>query len=254
MAGWKLLTHSIRMVFWDLKASLRISGLLYAAIMVAQYFVLKSEIALATIGNTGVVPSIGLILLSVIVSLVASLWIAVAWHRYVLEDENNGAILPAFHSDKLLSYFGVSLLIGVIIIIPTLLLIAVVSLLLFPMIDVSGPNSLHLMSLILSLALIPVLYAFNRLSAALPAVAVGKDLSFKQAWAATGNFSGAIWHLSILEMVAYAGLTAVGGVVFPETLTSLMLQSLVFGWIGTMVGVSILTTIYGVAIEGRELP
>jgi hypothetical protein len=238
------------MVFWDLKASLRVSGLLYLAIMAVQYFMLKSTIEFTTSTDLGEFPPAGPIFLTVVVTVVASLWIAVAWHRYVLEDEQSGGILPAFHGGRLLKYLGTSILLGLVLVIPIFALMLVAGFILVPL---SGAGSTA-MSLIPAIALVPAAYAINRLSPILPAAAVGKKLSLKQAWAATANISSAIWGLTFLGMVIYAISSMVGSAVLPETLTSMMLQSLVFGWISTMVGVSVLTTIYGVAIEGRELP
>ena len=88
-----------------------------------------------------------------------------------------------------------------------------------------------------------------RLSVALPAVAIGKPLPFSQAWEATQGKSGPIVFLLVLNFGAQylVQLLFIQLGFFP--LFGHVLNLLVI----PMINISILTTMYGVFVEKREL-
>ena len=96
-------------------------------------------------------------------------------------------------------------------------------------------------------------YAFFRLSPVLPAIAVGQDMSFGDALAATRDSGATLFGL--------AGLMILGSLLLqmptilsgdPGSVISLV-YGIVVGWFATMIGVSLLTTVYGHYVEGRAI-
>ena len=107
--GLAILVHSVRQVFGNLAAAVRISGVLFAVIAVIS--VLGTPADPASAGS-----NLGLLLILAIVSVLISLWIAVAWHRYVLLREGGNTPLPAFRGDAIGRYFVNGLLVALIMI------------------------------------------------------------------------------------------------------------------------------------------
>ncbi|AML50882.1 hypothetical protein [Falsihalocynthiibacter arcticus] len=254
MLGWKMFTHSIRMVFSDFKTSLQISGVLYAAVLFVQFFLFRSQFEVVEAGREIVTPSLIPLLAIIIISVVASLWIAVSWHRYVLLGENGGVMLPPFRGRDMLGYLWRSVLIGLTVLVVALFLLFImtaISLVLRPFLSSVGPRGLAFLSVIL---FTPAFAVFYRLSPVLPAAALGKSLTLREAWIATKDMRGAILTLAFLTMAISGALQLLASLILPAGLVSLMFQNAVLGWVSMMVGVSMLTTVYGMAIEGRELP
>ncbi len=250
--GVSLFVHSVRLVLGDWRNALKISGLLYLiyaipALIFALLFPVPTqpEQALAALGSGGF---LGLI--TAILAIVAFVWIAVAWHRYVLLDEMPAGQFPEFNRSRLLSYGGYSLLLGFIGLVLSLIVSAVVGLVAIPLLGVVGVFITGL------LALAVVLVAGYRLAPILPATAIDKPLTLRQAWEATDNANTAIIVLAILSAIAALVidipafiLASAGPLAFLG-----VLWSLATGWVKMIVGVSILTTLYGHYIEGRAIP
>jgi hypothetical protein len=250
--GVSLFVHSVRLVLGDWRNALKISGLLYLiyaipALIFALLFPVptRPEQGMAAIGNGGF---LGLI--TAILAIIAFVWIAVAWHRYVLLDEMPTGQFPEFNSSRLLSYGGYSLLIGLIGVVLSLIVSTVVGIIAIPLLGVGGAFITGL------LALACVLIVGYRLAPILPAVAIGKPLTLRQAWEATNNANAAIIVLAVLSAIAAIAidipafiLAAAGPLAFLG-----VLWTLATGWLKMIVGVSILTTLYGHYIEGRAIP
>ncbi|MEY8142593.1 hypothetical protein [Falsihalocynthiibacter sp. CO-5D18] len=254
MLGWKMFTHSIGMVFSDFKASLQISGVLYAAVLAAQYFLLKPLVEMAEVGGELTAPVLLSSLAGIIISIVAGLWIAVSWHRYVLLGENSGGVLPPFEGRVVLSYFWRGILIGLVGFVVMFIIGFIVGAIMYVLRPLLTSLGLNAEMILIFLLYIPAFAVFYRLSPVLPAVALGKSMSLREAWNATSELRGAILTLAFIVFAVSVALYWLTGLLFPTGLISMIIQNGVIGWISTMVGVSILTTIYGMAIEGRELP
>lgn len=247
--GMAILRHSIGLVLNNLNAALRISAVLYfgPAVVLLLVMAVMGVPSPQNMGAVGVLT--GLIAL---VAAIGILWIAVAWHRYVLLDELPDGPIPPFRGDSMLRYFGYSLLIGLI----SLVAVVVVGLVGTPLIAMTG--GFLPIALLVALATIFVVLIINyRLSAVLPGTAVGKPVSLGEAWRATANANGALIGLAILSAIVAVAID------IPAYLLNYgggvgMLLGQVWttgtGWLKLMVGVSILTTLYGHFIEGRALP
>jgi hypothetical protein len=193
-------------------------------------------------------------------SLVAYASIAVNWHRYVLLDEVPQGWARLRLDGLMWRYIGNGLLIGVILAAGAIVAAIVVTLASYVLGSVVG----DVLALIVVPALIAVyayvLVAAYRLSVKLPAVALGRtDFGLGQAWAATdGNF----WQLLGLIVMFIACVFVAGLGVFLFSLLfgalgtfglalALGIQVLV-NWVATILGVTLLTSLYGFFVEGRN--
>ncbi len=244
MRGFSLLLQSFRLIFGNLSQSLRLSSPLVAVLVAAlvmfgpSYFIQDVDITSANALPPGAV-------LFQLLTLVVTMWVAVAWHRFVLLEEYPAGALPAFHGGRMLAYFGYGILLGLVVGIAILLMGALVGLALFwaPVLMIAG----------IMIVAIAGSWAFYRLSPILPASAIGKSIPMKEAWSATKPLSGAILSAMVVFVVTIFALALLGaliGSVIP-ILGGLIL--LVFNWLYILLGVSFLTTLYGVAIEGRSI-
>ncbi|NDW32060.1 hypothetical protein [Salipiger sp. PrR007] len=244
MKGWRIFVHSLRMVVDNIGTALRVSLVLYlvqAASQIATY--LHADDA----GPDGLpVQVIGLPALALVVlAVLASLWIAVAWHRFVLTGEEPRGWLPRWHGGEILGYFGRSILIALVIFlgmmisaIPVALIGAAVPglapVLVFGLVGLGG-------------------YLFFRLGLILPASAVGEKLTLKQAWRATAEDDGAVVTLAML--VIGGSLLVELPALIDNSAGSIvnLVYGLVINWFATMIGISVLTSLYGHFVEKRPI-
>jgi len=176
---------------------------------------------------------------------VAGTWVAVAWHRYVLLEETSGPV-PPFHGKRMLAYFFTALGIGLAVGLVAGLVIGLVGLLTF--------NLMPLFFVAVFVILVGAIWVFYRLSPLLPAAAIGESLGVKAAWAATAQISGAVLVAVLILAISAIGigLVIVFGL-FPISISLGMAMIAVLQWAYSMVGISILTTVYGISVQGRSL-
>lgn len=242
--------HSVRLVLNDWRTALKITGLLYLIYAIPSLVLnlLFPPPVQPELAASAALASLPITLLTIILATVAFIWIAVAWHRYILLDEVPAGQLPAFNGDRLLSYFLRSLLIGLIVVGLAVVLGLATAVLSFlgPLLIIVGIAFFMLMAL-----------ASYRLSPMLPAAALGERMTVREAWASTAGANGAIVVLAVISIIAVfvislptfvlAFLGPIGGFLS-------VVWSLVTGWVITLVGVSIATTIYGHYVQDRAIP
>jgi hypothetical protein len=256
MKSIQLLTHSIRQVFGNLGAALRISGVLY--LVQIGVFV---AVGISLLGTQGEMQAMimaggfpwGRFALAMIVAAVTGLWIAVAWHRYVLMEEQPGAALPPLHADRMLGYLGRGLLLGFVMVVAALLIGFVVSMVVLPFSGGSRNPNLVVLLIVPVVMNAVILLMFYRLSPILPAAALGQDLSFAAAWDSTRGASGAFLVLGVITAAFTIGASYLGERLLGGAPILLMAWQFVTTWVTVMVGVSILTTIFGHYVEKRAL-
>ena len=257
MQGWKIFTHSVQMVFGNLGPALRISGLLYLAyIAVNAYFQLTYAEDLAVLQRNmqmGHMPMalpsglLGMMVLNVVVALLTSLWISVLWHRYVLLAEDPDTIIPPLHAGAIGAYLGKTIQLALMLAIVGVALGMLLGVAIGPLLGVAAASIIPL------LLLGVLLYLSYRLGLVMPAVALGKQLAFKTSWEKTAAASGAIAQLAVIAVV-FAILIQIPSNMNPDATSIVnLVYTYVIGWIAMMVGVSVLTTLYGIYIEGRGL-
>lgn len=252
MLGWQIFAHSVRMVIGNLKQVLQITfgpSLVATAVIVALFFVL--DVPLDQLNTTtGELPAgvssgsvIGFLVGFMVVIFVTMFWIVVSWHRFVLLEEYPRGIFPTFRFDRILAYFGRVLLLGILMAIAFLPAGAVLSAL--------GGGALSVVFVIVLVVFLII--GFYRLSIILPAAAIGQPLTLGQAWNNTAGAGGAIIVLLLVsfvfQVVVQLVFTALAFIPVLGVLLSLFFGVLVL----PLINVSILTTMYGVFVEKRQL-
>ncbi|MGB3314109.1 MAG: hypothetical protein WBB85_06835 [Albidovulum sp.] len=246
--AFRIFIHAFRMVFGNFGAALRISTPMIVMSLLGAFILMPDETS-----STGTPAEqfsnffTGPLLMWLLAYLVATLWVAVAWHRYCLREEYPGAIVPAFHLDRILGYFGWSILIMLVAILVSLVAGTIIGGL------AAITQSAALAGLLWFGWFGVLLWFIQRLSLVLPASAINEGKSLRQSWEATRPISGTILAVALMFALFSA---LVGQAALPLFGVSLVLGGVINGiaqWISTMLGLSILTTIYGICIEGRTI-
>lgn len=242
----RIFLHSIGLVFNQLSGAFRISGLLYLV-----YFVLSFIALMVLVHPTpGREPSFpGLAFLAGVLGALFFLWIAVGWHRFVLIDELPNAPIPMFHGNRILAYVGRGLQTALIV-----MLVSIVPLALFTSLLFATKSEQIMLPFAIVISIITLVISY-RLAPMLPGAAIGQSIGAGAAWTATSGAFGTIFGLAVISAIASLVID------LPVELLKLLPGGsfLVFGWlfittwVKLMVGVSILTTIYGVFVEKRVL-
>lgn len=253
MKGLKIFTHSVAMVFNNFSMALRISAVLYLVtigltVLVGLGFVFDQR-ALSSVIRAGTMPW-GKLILVLFVSVLGALWTAVGWHRYVLRNEVPTGLVPIFRGDRIFAYLGRSVqttliisLVGALVGVAAGVLGAVVSKGGAPMLV--GTPAFPLIIVVVSL------FLFYRFAAVLPAAALGEPLGVGEAWGKTSGNWAAFLVLALVSGAATVALKL--PVLFLSGPVAVLVWVVISGWVQAMVGVSIMTTIYGYFVEGREL-
>ncbi|MGI9368582.1 MAG: hypothetical protein ACR2O2_07060 [Ruegeria sp.] len=198
---------------------------------------------LGTGASSNISPAFAFVVVVVVATVMG--WIAVSWHRFVLLEEYPTGILPTFRSDRILAYILRLLLIGVI---------AGIAFLPAGFVFTALGGGLIGVSIILLVVyfLFLVVCGF-RIAIVLPAAALGEPLTLKDAWGKTAGATGSIIVLLIVSVVFQFLVdilfTLLAFIPILGVLLVMFLAVLVF----PMINVSILTTMYGVFVEKREL-
>ncbi|MEP4035166.1 hypothetical protein [Pseudophaeobacter sp.] len=146
----------------------------------------------------------------------------------------------------MLAYFFTALGIGLAVGLVAGLVIGLVGLLTF--------NLMPLFFVAVFAILVGATWAFYRLSPLLPAAALGERLGVKAAWAATAQISGAVLVAALILAISAIGigLVIVFGL-FPISIALGMAMIAVLQWAYSMVGISVLTTVYGISVQERSI-
>jgi hypothetical protein len=287
MEAWAIFRHAVRMVFGNFGDALRVTGvplLVPAAVIFVATLIFA---AAQTPGQPQNFPAIAVVLLIIggLGLLIGSLWSIVEWHRYVLLEERP-TIAPKFLASRILTYVGKGFLVGLLMIPVSLIL----GLMVGGVIAASFLNSTtpaftpqfvwkivvvsQLTNLVVSVPLFALMY---RLAPLFPAAALGIPMKVSEAWSKTSGQTGTLFGVAFLSVLAlgilqipqFAYLFSIGDKVDVAILMKNMATDNPFAagnpfwltayglltlWLQLIVGASILTTIYGRYVEGRELP
>lgn len=252
--GWRLFIHSVRQLLLNIGPALRIS-LLPFLIFLAVYLSIGQEamVAIALMQDDPALldKNFGSIFLSIfglgLVAAICFIWVAVAWHRYVLLEEEPGPFFARMQRGPMVAYLGASVRLFLVVFLISIVISVVAGLLggilfLFPMLAilVFTVTSVVLYALILGLSMI------------LPAAALQDPIPLALARRTAWANLGAILVLSLL-------LTLLNSI--PQILAETPLGPIVASaayqlpsqWLITMLGISVATTLYGHFIQGRDL-
>jgi len=245
MSSWNIFKHALGMIFNDIGTALRVSGPIIAVALlgVALFILMGPAFVLGGPGGLGGVFVLG------VLNYIAALWVAVPWHRYCLLEEYPDGVLPAFNGSRILAYFGWALGLGLIVVGMIAVLVGIVY-------AIGGASRGAFSTLgwaILVVGMIFAIWVSQRLSLVLPASAIGKSISLSDSWNATRPIATVILVVFLLMALLALGLGFVVGFLGAfSALIGFVLQA-VLNWILAMVGLSVLTTYYGVCIEDRAL-
>lgn len=250
MKSWSIFTHSFGMVFRNLKQAMQIglvpvllafagvfAGLSYLGVSLA---VFQDEQALGLL----MADSWMVFIVMLVFVIILMLWIVTSWHRFVLLEEYPEGWVPPFRFDRILSYIGHALMLGIMMLIVMVSAATVI-------IGLSSASPV-LGGILLTtggLAIGVLLYRFLPI---LPAAAIGKPLKLSESWEATKGETLTILGLMLIGFLFQLLLNIVAvlfGLV--PVIGPLLIYAVLL--IMSLVNVSILTTLYGHYIEGRPI-
>ena len=254
MKAIEILIHSIRQVLGNLGVALQISAVLFL-IQIGLIFALGvSGVILGGQDPRTLPPAFAWAMFAaLIVNIVTALWIAVAWHRFVLNNERPTGLLPTFRGDRIASYFGHSILVALVIMPVLLIIVILIMPLLYQFIMRAPEPKMWQITLGMLVIYLPLAALLTRLSVILPAAALGTPMRLGEAW---GKTSGTMLTMGILAVLVIGGgllIDLPATLLFPTGSYLQMIWLILTYWIKVMVGLSILTTIYGHYVEGRPL-
>lgn len=252
MQGINLVVHAIKILYYDIWTTVRLTVLPFiignGLAFVSSYLLTGSASLAVSDGASDVsaTPSasyiLGLLLVLVITVFVFCL-AAISWHRFVLLEEQNSGLLPKYAGAPLKLYIWAGVRLGLVsacLVLPVAMIAAVLMI------------SVGLSSLVFSIIGYIVFIAFYmvvlRLSLILPGVAIVKPMSLGQSWNATKGQTGTLLVVSVTLVVLtiFAEKVLVFG-------NAGWIISFFLSWFSFALGISILTTFYGVYVEKREL-
>ena len=256
MKGVQIFLHSVRLVTTNLVDALRVSLVPYA-IQMASTMLIMGPVAMVNhepafrIGGEQATGLLADGLLVIAITAVTFVWAAIAWHRYVLKGELQSGWAPALSVGRSWSYLLRSVgifFICVVLAIPLGLVVALGVAIFDPF---EAPRLFEF--LVWVFFVLPISYVSYRLSAALPASAVDTRGPLTQGWTATEGAKSAILVVSIITTASLSALPYLASTISNERFVLALIWEVFYGWAVMMIGLSILTTLYGHYVEGRPL-
>ena len=252
--GWLIIKHSFGLVVRNFGQALRVSvGPLIIASLLVYIAVLSTGFTPAWAATSimlgrlpGSLVAVGLV--AALVYLFVATWIAVAWHRFILLEEYP-TLLPALSVPTIMAYIGKSFVIGL------LLFLALVPMSLIAGVVMTGlglaKNALANLVIGFSLGLI-LTFIWLRLAMVLPGVAIAKPMTNRDAWNVTKPMSDHIFSAAAILVAINTGVSVLADFLIPP---GLLYYGVIvaINWFTMMVGISLLTTIYGHLMEKRPL-
>ncbi|MEY1557127.1 hypothetical protein AB3Y40_15965 [Yoonia sp. R2331] len=191
-----------------------------------------------------------LILLPLVVFVLS--WVAVTWHRFVLLEEEPG-FFPALKNRPVWRYVWRLLQVGLIYVVFFFIMSFISSLIVLPLVQLTG--SFFIITTLWSILInIIIGIIWFRLALVLPAASVGKPITISESVDATSDIGRTLIGVIIILSVLQIGLSyAIQSISF-MSLSVADILSLVLQWFTLLLGISMLTTLYGHLVEGRDLP
>lgn len=261
--GWLIVAHSFRLLFRNLGEALKISvgpyliAIVGAALILAlaglpfDFLIRQGTEGLQAVAESGPMILIAALACVVLLFFVSS-WVAVAWHRFVLLEEYPG-LLPAVAGRPIWPYLGKVLLLSILLIIIAIPVSMVIGFVLIAPFQNASDTTILIAGFVAGILIGTILTVLSlRFGLALPAMAVGRPMGFGESWRLTKPLNGAIIGAVVILIVLNAVATAILAGLFQGGIIGSILE-LVVNWISLMVGISILTTLYGHAVEGRSI-
>lgn len=257
--SWQIVRHAFALVFNNLSHALKVSlGPFLIGLVLAVVLGFALNVPLMSLGAIdqndpqAALRAFPLIVALLIIYLVIFAWVAVGWHRFVLLEEYPG-ILPAFGGRPIGAYAWRSVLLGLLLVLVAVPLLFVLGLVFTPFAG-DGVRGLFVLGLIFGIVMGSLLAWFwFRIALVLPSLAVGQPLKIGESWAVTKPLSGTIFGVVVILTVLNIAATSLLGLIGAGLPLVAQVINLGVTWVFLMVGVSILTTLYGHLIEKRDL-
>lgn len=263
--SWTLIRHAIAMVMSNMSDALKASVVPFALVLIIGVIFPVPTFPVADIeavdpselmawSQEHAVEVAFITLFTALVSVFAFSWVAVVWHRFILLEEYPNAV-PAVNGLPIFTYIWRSFVLGLILMIAAI----PVMMLAFPLIGILGGSSASPEQFSVSFLVVMFLvgsvmsFVWLRLAIVLPGVAIGAAMTFKQGWAETAPLAGAIFGAGVIIVAFNLIVGALLGPLFGEGTIVGLVVGLAVQWFTLMVGASMLTTLYGHLIEGRDL-
>ncbi len=245
--GWELFKHAVSMVSDNLMPAIRISlpWIVLCAVLVGVGAFVFANMMVAGAPFIQVLGTLGIVMVIVALIVIGSI-IAIEWHRYILLDE-----MPRgyFQGWKKLNYRAYTMQMLKI----TFFLIVI---------SYFGAVVIVLVTPEATQFLVPVMmgvvlsFVFLRMSIGFAGIALGKrGINPGASWRLSKRFRGVLFVNAVLLTLLNALPEFLRGVLSGPTFLSFIpiLLSLAILWFSMMVGVSLLTTLYGHYIEERPI-
>ena len=251
--AWNIVRHAFVIVFGNLKEALKVSVapfIMLVCIIAVSAFLLGLPIGgeQTTLANANFTGSLALLFIIIAVAVMFTFgWIAVTWHRYILLEEYPG-VVPSISDRPIGTYIARMLMIVLqmsCVMIPLMFLV-------LPLIMGGGGRTIAGFVGVVGLNVM-LTFIWLRLSVSLPSVAVGEPMGSVEAWTKTNDVWEMILGISIIVIVLNFAATTIVTTLFSGIPVVFGVLSIAVQWVSMMVGISILTTIYGHVIEGRSL-
>lgn len=245
--GWELFGHSFFMVYNNLGAAARISvpWILVSGIAGGFGLYILNKILRLQVPMVQFAGVVGIFALLVALGAISSI-IAIQWHRYVLLGEMPQGYLAGWQRLNYRTYTIQVFKILFFIVVLTYFSRLLVALVFY------GEGQFF-SGLVLSLI---VTFVFLRLAIGLPAIALeGKRVGPAQSWKMSKDFREVVFVTALLLTLLNALPEFLSMFISGPTFLSLVPLALfaVLVWFSMMVGVSLLTTLYGVYVEKRSI-
>lgn len=252
--GWLIVKHSFGMVFRNFGNALKVSvgpimiasALLYLTILLTGFTPAWAATSIMLGRNAGTL--VAIVAVAVAVYLFVATWIAVAWHKFILVEDYPG-FLPALSVPSVMAYIRKSFVIGILLLLALVPMLFVAGLAL----GLLGLTQNAMASLVIGFVLgLLLTYLWLRLAIVLPGVAIGKSMSNRDAWNATAPMSDDIFGASAILVALNTAISFAADFVLPTGIVY-YLVIVAINWFTMMVGISLLTTLYGHLVEKRPL-
>lgn len=253
--GWQIVRHSFVLLFNNMNEALKVSlgPVLIGSVAVLLIFGalgqsplilfdLQADADMATSAAVAVV-------LALVVYLFVLGWVAVGWHRFILLEEYPG-VLPNYAGLPVGSYVLRTVQLGLVMVLAAFPVVVIFGILSAGLGLAGSPIAASLFAFALGVYLS---YVWLRIALVLPAIAVGNPITLREGWTASGRMGNEILNAAMIV----AGLNILASIVAQSVagLTGIAVAvSVIVTWVTLMIGTSLLTTLYGHLIEGRDLP
>ncbi|MBO6918224.1 MAG: hypothetical protein JJ858_07330 [Rhizobiaceae bacterium] len=257
-----LFLKAITQIFSNWKMAIRVSlplAVVLAFIMATGSSIFQdfdpTNLQIFSIQNTAI------ILLSSVIFWVFSCSTAVAWHRYILLGEQPHGFVIVGKRDRILPYLIGTLIVTLFSILVALILTFGFGILGSIFVGVLPSEIGLVLSLLVSLIGGAIFYTFIlALSVSLPGIAMDNPLGIQGAIDATVPYYSKIFVvmlliqacnvvLGVIPSVLIAGQSSITDISF----ILITIVNVIFYWFSAMLGIGILTVIYGFAVEGRDV-